>query len=221
MFVKLLKHEWRANRGLVGLLCAIIAISGVLLGGSLRYSVWSTLTENSLMVTVYAMIVLVAELAILGCVFLAMYFLAYRFYKSRFEDQGYLMLTLPVTTHEHLLSSIVNTIIGVILVGLTAIVSTVVAMSALINIYRDPLAVVCGSCLEGDAGSGAFRRYGAYPGPECDPFLPGGPDPVYAGIDSRLPGPEASGPQGCGGLYHHGYRGIRRARSDPGGDQQS
>ena len=33
MFAKLLKHEWRATRGVIGLLCVIILIAGLTIGG--------------------------------------------------------------------------------------------------------------------------------------------------------------------------------------------
>lgn len=129
MFTKLLKHEWRATRGLVGLLCAIIGLSGLLTGGISRYMTWSSVTGNGFMVAVYTIILTAAVLAIFGCCAGAMYLLVYRFYKSRFTDQGYLMLTLPVTTHQQLLSSITNTILGTVLVGITAIVSAAVGLS--------------------------------------------------------------------------------------------
>lgn len=128
MFVKLLKHEWQANRGLIGLLCVIIAISGLLTGGILRYMTWSSVTGNEFMVIIYTIILTAAVLAIFGCCVGVMYLLVYRFYQSRFTDQGYLMLTLPVTTHQQLLSSITNTVIGVVLVGITAIISAAVGM---------------------------------------------------------------------------------------------
>lgn len=120
MFAKLLKHEWRSSRGLVGLLCAIIGVSGLLSGGIARYMTWSTVTGNSFMVAVYTLVLTVAILAIVGCSFGAMYLLVHRFYTSRFTDQGYLTLTLPVTTHQQLLASIVNTVTGVVLVSITA-----------------------------------------------------------------------------------------------------
>lgn len=128
MFAKLLKHEWRATRGLVGLLCAIIGISGLLTGGILRYMTWSSVTGNGFMVVVYTIVLTAAVLAIFGCCVGAMYLLVYRFYKSRFTDQGYLMLTLPVTTHQQLLASMMNTVMGVVLVGITACLSAAVGI---------------------------------------------------------------------------------------------
>ena len=128
MFIKLLKHEWRANRSLIGLLCAIIAMSGLLAGGIMRYMSWSAAVGSRVMVIVYTVVLTVAVLAIAFCCVGAMYLLVYRFYQSRFGDQGYLMLTLPVTTHQQLLGSITNTVIGVTLVGITAIASAAVGI---------------------------------------------------------------------------------------------
>lgn len=136
MFGKLLRHEWRANRGLVGLMCGIIALSGLLAGGSLRYMTWSAVKGNQTMMNAYAFVLVATALAIVGCCVLAMYLLAYRFYKSRFTDQGYLMLTLPVTTHQHLWASIVNTVIGVALVSITAVAAAAVAVAGFMSIFE-------------------------------------------------------------------------------------
>ena len=136
MFGKLLKHEWRANRGLVGYMCGIIGISGLLAGGSLRYMTWSVVTGNQTMTNAYAFVLVAAVLAVLGCCVLSMYLLGYRFYQSRFTDQGYLMMTLPVTTHEHLLASIVNTCIGVALVSIMAMAAAGVAITGYLSIFE-------------------------------------------------------------------------------------
>lgn len=135
MFLKLLKHEWQGSRRIVGLLCAVIALSGLLTGGSMRYITWSAVIGNDAMVVAYSAVLTAALLAIIGCSVLAMYLLAYRFYKSRFTEQGYLMLTLPVTTHQHLLASISNTLIGVSLVGITALVSVTVGIGAFMSLF--------------------------------------------------------------------------------------
>lgn len=137
MFGKLLKHEWRASRGLVGYMCGIIGLSGLLAGGSMRYMLWSVVTDRPMMVSAYTFVLVAAVLAVLGCCVLSMYLLAYRFYKSRFTDQGYLMLTLPVTTHEHLLASIANTVIGVALVSMMAVVAAAVATAGYLAIFEE------------------------------------------------------------------------------------
>ena len=135
MFVKLLKYEWRANRSLVGLMCAIIGISGLLIGGILRYMIWSAAMGDNTVLAVYSAILSAAVITILICCALVMYLMVYRFYKSRFGDQGYLMLTLPVTTHQQLFSSILNTAISVTVVGVTALVSMTLAIGVFMNTF--------------------------------------------------------------------------------------
>ena len=129
MFVKLLKYEWRTNRSLIGLMCAVIGISGLLSGGILRYITWSAVTGNSFMVNLYSIVLAAAILTCVFCCVSVMYLLAFRFCKSRFGDHGYLMLTLPVSIHQHLVTGIVHTLIGVMLVGITAFVSATVGIS--------------------------------------------------------------------------------------------
>lgn len=140
MFGRLLKHEWQGSRRIVGWLCGIIAVSGLLTGGSLRYIAWSAANGNQAMISVYSAVLTTSVIAILGSCVLVLYLMVYRFYKSRFTDEGYLMLTLPVTTHQQLLASIVNSTIGVLLVGLTALVSFTVAVWAFMSIF-DPSAI--------------------------------------------------------------------------------
>ncbi|MBR7179623.1 MAG: hypothetical protein IKD27_08950 [Oscillospiraceae bacterium] len=136
MFVKLLKHEWRANRGLIGLLCAVIGGSGLLSGGLLRYMVWNGVTGNEAAVAIYTFVL--AAVLIVGVIsfILPTYLLVYRFYQSRFTDRGYLMLTLPVTTHQQLLSSIICTVIGVALVSVTALASYAAGITFFLSMFN-------------------------------------------------------------------------------------
>ena len=48
MFAKLLKHEWRATRGVLGLLCLISLSAALLGGGAMRYLVSFSNQENRL-----------------------------------------------------------------------------------------------------------------------------------------------------------------------------
>ncbi len=58
----------------------------------------------------------------LGCLFLQLN----RFYKSRFTDEGYLTFTLPVTTHQNLLSGLLTAFVGsfvaVVVMGLSFLI---------------------------------------------------------------------------------------------------
>ena len=135
MFWKLLKHEWRGARGLVGLICGITVLSGLTAGGILRYIIWFAANGNDAVVSAYSVLLTVAVCAYLGCCVLPVYLLAYRFYKTRFTAQGYLTMVLPVTTHQQLLACIVNILICVVLVSATALVSAGVGLGFFLNMF--------------------------------------------------------------------------------------
>lgn len=142
MFAKLLKHEWRATRGIVALLCVIILISCVTIGGVMYYMLRTesqqsenvSLAEGGFAIVVEEEDAAMSDLAMVLCMVLlscgivaiavccaaVVFFLVYRFYKRCFTDEGYLTFTLPVSNHQILLSSIVNCIIGTLLVILAA-----------------------------------------------------------------------------------------------------
>lgn len=112
MFAKLLKHEFRTSAKSLALFsivllasCALFFILSMILYTSDAMQdnrIWNVFT-NSLLI--FGMLSLVAY----GfCVVFIPYS---QFYKSKFTDQGYLTFTLPVSTHQILLSSILNTIL--------------------------------------------------------------------------------------------------------------
>ena len=121
MYSKLLKYDWRATRGILGLLCVIclgVALAG---GGTMRYLVWASEQnpEPTLLIVVDVMAMIACMLSIAVCGAAGMFLYTWRFYKSRFTDEGFVTFTLPVTTHQILLSSLLNTVIGMVLLCLT------------------------------------------------------------------------------------------------------
>lgn len=129
MFRTLLKHEWIAIKKMVGILCFAVFMSGILSGGVLRYMAWSSATGNGLMVQLYTIVLALALITIVGACTGTMYLMVYRFFKSRFKNEGYLTFTLPVTTHQQLLSSITGTTLSSLLVGTVACVSVLLGAS--------------------------------------------------------------------------------------------
>ena len=125
MFTKLLKQEWRSTRGILGLLCLICLSAAVLGGGSMRFLVGMSQETEEMEWTIVlcAMILACAIIAIAVCFAASLFLMVWRFYRSRFTDEGYLTFTLPVSTHQNLLSGMVNSAVCVILVALTAMVS--------------------------------------------------------------------------------------------------
>lgn len=126
MFAKLLKHEWRSTREMLGILC-LISLGASLLGGlTMCYLFYVSShdgggNEALKILSVLFMIAAMIALAVVGAAAVLVYM--GRFYKSRFTDEGYLTFTLPVNTHQNLLASLVNTAIGMVLITLVICLS--------------------------------------------------------------------------------------------------
>lgn len=118
MFAKLLKHEWRASAGTLGLLS--LAVLGVsVLGGM----VLRALTEHGYYLNEMATLGIVLSLvfmvlAMIGCAVAMQIILLVRFYKNKFTDEGYLTFTLPVSSHQIFLSSFLNMLIWTVISSL-------------------------------------------------------------------------------------------------------
>ena len=136
MFAKLLKHEWQATRGVIGLLCVIILVCGLMIGCSAHYLIW---VEESTMVVIDAdgdssnvlsvlcvLLMMAGAMAMAVCAAGSVFAVTWRFYKSRFTDEGYLTFTLPVTHHQLLLSSLLNSILGVLAVIAACILAALI-----------------------------------------------------------------------------------------------
>ena len=121
MYSKLLKYDWRATRGMLGLLCAISLGAALAGGGTMRYLIWASdyNRESTLLIVVNVMAMIACFLSICVCGVAGLFLHIWRFYKSRFTVEGFVTFTLPVTTHQILLSSLLNTVIGMVLLGLT------------------------------------------------------------------------------------------------------
>lgn len=129
MFAKLLKHEWRASSRLLTVLTLAALGVGVLLTAIFRVLsnygdvLWDA--EGFWPLTMIAMIFLAFALYIgLVCYpFATQLLLLYRFYKSRFTDQGYLTFTLPVSSRQILLSSWLHMLIWQLISGAVLMVA--------------------------------------------------------------------------------------------------
>ena len=128
MFAKLLKMEFRSTWNVLGILCLSLVGAGLLGGVAIRYLVGASAPKEWLEV----LCTLTITAAVLFFVVCGVAALIVQIVRSRFTDEGYLTFTLPVTTHQVLLSSFltsaVNLIavaavgaVGLILMGLCAI----------------------------------------------------------------------------------------------------
>lgn len=134
MFGKLMKAEWRASRRVIGALCAVVLISGALLGllGNLllREGTGSWRLPDFVNV-LFSLLSVAAMLAVTLSLAASVFYTLWRYYRSRFTEEGYLTYTLPVNNHQLMLSSILASVLEILLVGL----ATVAAMAMAFGIF--------------------------------------------------------------------------------------
>ena len=150
MFTKLLKHEWRATKGILALLCVIVLIAGLTIGCTMHYIIWNDQNGTVVnmndagiatkFVSVACVLLIMAGVgAVAICSAGSLFFLIFRFYKRCFTDEGYLTFTLPVTTHQILLSSFLNTIIGELIMLVAVCLSVAIAVLLFLAAFPENL----------------------------------------------------------------------------------
>lgn len=106
MLGKLLKHEWRATwkvpTALIGLnlFCAMAA------GASFALPIWESDWIGLPISAV--MVMMLFYFAMIGCTLGITIYMAVRYYKNMYTDEGYLTHTLPVTARQLLLTKVIN-----------------------------------------------------------------------------------------------------------------
>lgn len=106
MLGKLLKHEWKVVWKVPTLLIGILMITAVTAGLTFSLPIWDSDWVGLPLSGV--MLILTFYFAMIGVgIGITIYF-AVRYYKSMFTDEGYLTHTLPVTSHQLLLSKIIT-----------------------------------------------------------------------------------------------------------------
>jgi hypothetical protein len=142
MFSKLLKHEWKANVGLMSILTLAVVGVGILGTIALRvlvnYGDAITQSESVLVLLMFPLstLVFVSYMGIAVYVAAVGFVLMYRFYKHKFTDEGYLTFTLPVKTNHIFLSS-----------GLNMVIWTVISFLVALLMYA--MMLLCGTAKEG------------------------------------------------------------------------
>lgn len=131
MFGKLIKAEWRASRRVVGLLCLAVLLAGLVLGG-IGCGLFLGETHNWHMHgTVELLLVLLTAAAMMTMAIAwaaSVFYALWRFYKSRFTEEGYLTFTLPVNGHQLMLSSILASILEILAVILATVAATLLGL---------------------------------------------------------------------------------------------
>lgn len=140
MFSKLLKHEWKANAGLLGIL-SLCALGAGLLGGLTLRGILYMEAQSETMATLgvsglsSAMVFIV--LALVAYAFAVQFINLFRFYKNKFTDEGYLTFTLPVSARQIFLSSFLNMLAWLVISALVLIAA--VALILFIGAFEELL----------------------------------------------------------------------------------
>ena len=116
MLMKLMKHEFRATlRVMLPLYLLLIATSF-----GAKAAVSGLLETEFALVDILASLLVVAFAVTMAAVCLMSVFLmVHRFYSNLLRDEGYVMLTLPVSVHQHVWSKL---LVGVVWCGATVLV---------------------------------------------------------------------------------------------------
>lgn len=104
MLRKLLKHEFRATGQVMLPMILILLATSVAANLSLRY----LMDSRAWFLTMLGGLLLMAFVfAIIGVCVVAFVLMIQRFYKNLLQDEGYVMLTLPVSIHQHIWSKLI------------------------------------------------------------------------------------------------------------------
>ena len=119
MLGKLFKYEWKSGSRLFllihggVLLFALLSRLFLTINGGLNQAMATS--ENSIISMIAAMIIF-GIVVFISCTAIFTYiYIAYRFYKNVFTDQGYLTNTLPVTPGQIILSKMLNALLWIII----------------------------------------------------------------------------------------------------------
>lgn len=174
MFAKLLKYEWKATAGLLGILSAAAVGAGIACGLILRmimgFQNSGELSDaaSGLMMAPMMIVLVFLVLGLAAYAFATELILLHRFYKSRFTDEGYLTFTLPVSSHQNFLSALVNILIWSFLSSAVLVFCALVILS--IGLSGDGMTVTVNQLISSigemfDIASGelqAMEGYAAY-----------------------------------------------------------
>lgn len=131
MLGKLIKNEWRA-------FWKIPAFINIFLAVYTLFGVLSLLTEivesdNPVVNALIGVMFLLYVIAIFAISFVISLYVAMRFYKNMYTDEGYLMHTLPVTKKELIFSKLIVAFIWTVITGIVMTASVLALIFALFS----------------------------------------------------------------------------------------
>lgn len=116
MLTKLLKHEWKETWRIPALCCAIVIL--MTLTAVICFTRMSP-PDNKADLNAGAFVLMMFYVMTISCIsFVITLYVAVRFYKNLYTDEGYLMHTLPVTPRQLLLSKLLVSSLWLFVVSL-------------------------------------------------------------------------------------------------------
>ena len=123
MLRKLLKHEFRATGRVM--LPLFLIVLGTAVGANLSVRVLME-TSNKVLNILGGLLIAAFAVAIFGVCIMSMVVMVRRFYKNLLQDEGYVMMTLPVSVHQHIWSKLIVSAVWfaltLIVVGLACLI---------------------------------------------------------------------------------------------------
>lgn len=132
MLGKLMKHEWLSLWKIPTLLIGVLLAASLLCGGAFALPMWES-DWVGLPFSILSLF-LVYYMSIIVCSVGITVYMAVRFYKSMFTDEGYLTHTLPATSHQLLLSKVITMSIWS-LIGVIGVVASVFILVGCVCVF--------------------------------------------------------------------------------------
>ena len=108
MLKKLMKHELRATSRMM--LPALLFVLAAAVGGNISINRLLE-ADSAVFNTIGGFLIVVYTASVMAACILAFVLMIQRFYQNLLQDEGYLMLTLPVSVHAHILSKLLVSLI--------------------------------------------------------------------------------------------------------------
>ena len=156
MLRKLIKHELRATSRIMLPLFLLSLVTAVGANVATR----KLLESESAFVNVIGMILLTAfVLTIAAVCIVAFALMIQRFYKNLLQDEGYVMMTLPVSVHQHIWSKLTVSLIWFVAAGLVVMASMLILLFdiKLVAQFFDGFAMVWDDIVAAVKAEGTFN----------------------------------------------------------------
>lgn len=158
MLGKLIKHELRATGRTMLPLYAVLSVMAVLAGFSMRQLEFGTNQVPEFVELVLVSLFVAFFAVMIATVVMAFVLMIGRFYKNLLGDEGYLMMTLPVSAHSHIWAKLIVSSMWFVVTGL--VIFLLMCLLALIISGTDVAAILA----ELPTAKELFREFCDYSG---------------------------------------------------------